>query len=99
MKYEPPSGSAVSSAPRLGREQLLRAQRELRRVLGRQRERLVERVRVQRLRAAAHRRERLDRDADDVVVGLLRRQRRAAGLRVEAQRQRLRVRRAEALAS
>ena len=42
--------------------------------------------------------ERLDRDAHDVVLGLLRGQRRAAGLRVEAQGERLRVRRAEALA-
>ena len=69
----------------------------MRRALARQRERLVERVRVQRLRPAAHGRERLDRDADDVVLRLLRGQRRAAGLRVEAQRERLRVRRAEAL--
>ncbi len=38
------------------------------------------------------------RDAHDVVLGLLRRQRDAAGLRVEAQHRRLRVRRAEALA-
>ena len=82
----------------LGGEHLLRPQRDRRRALGRQRERLVERVRVQRLRAAADRRQRLDRDADDVVLGLLRGQRRAAGLRVEAQRERLRVRRAEALA-
>ena len=67
-------------------------------MLGRQRQRLVERVRVQRLRAAGDRRQRLDRDTDDVVLGLLRRQRRAAGLRVEAQRERLRVRRAEPLA-
>ena len=83
--------------PRLGGEHLLRADRDRRRALGRQRERLVERVRVQRLRAAAYRRQRLDRDADDVVLGLLRRERRAARLRVEAQRQRLRVGRAEAL--
>ena len=43
------------------------------------------------------RRQRLDRHADDVVLRLLRGQRRAAGLRVEAQRERLRVRGAEAL--
>ena len=58
-KYEPPSGSAVSVVAGLVREHLLRAQRDRRRVLGRQRERLVERVRVQRLRAAADGRERL----------------------------------------
>ena len=83
---------------RLVREDLLRAQRDPRRALGRQRERLVERVRVQRLRAAADRRERLDRDAHDVVLRLLRGERRAAGLRVEAERVRARVRRAEPVA-
>ncbi len=82
----------------LGLQDLLRAQRDRRGALGRQRERLVERVRVQRLRAAADRRERLDRDAHDVVLGLLRGQGRAAGLRVEAESERLRVRRAEPLA-
>ena len=65
---------------------------------GRKGERLVEAVRVQRLRAAAGCRERLDRDPDDVVLGLLGRQRPAAGLRVEAQRLGLRLRRSEALA-
>ena len=79
-------------------EDLLRAQRDPRRPLGRQRERLVEAVRVQRLRAAAHRREALQRDADDVVLRLLRGQRHAAGLGVEADRLRLRVLGAEALA-
>ena len=69
----------------LGGDDLLRAQRDPRRLLGRQRQRLVAAVAVQRLRAAEHRRQRLDRDADDVVVGLLRGQRAAGGLRVEAQ--------------
>ena len=54
----------VGAAERVGRvgraglvrEDLLRPQRDPRRALGRQRERLVERVRVQRLRAAADRR-------------------------------------------
>src|SRR5438876_4030084 len=85
-------------AARLRCEDLLRAQRDLGRTLRRQRKRFVEPVRVQRLRAAGDRGERLDRDAHDVVLRLLRRQRRAAGLRVEAQRERLRVRRAEPLA-
>ena len=40
-------------------------------------ERLVERVRVQRLRAAEHRGHRLERGPDDVVLGLLRGERRA----------------------
>ena len=62
------------------------------------RQRLVVAVRVNGLRAAADGRERLDRDADDVVLRLLRGQRRAARLRVEAERLRLRVRGAEALA-
>ena len=38
--------------------------------VGRQRDRLVERVGVERLRPAQHRRHRLDRGADDVVVGV-----------------------------
>ena len=74
----------MSATPRLVRDHLLGAQRDPHRVLGRQRERLVERVRVQRLRPAEHRRERLDRGAHDVHLRLLRRQRDAGGLRVEA---------------
>ncbi len=76
-------------------DDLLRAQRDSRRVLGRQRQRLVAPVGVQRLRAAHDRRHGLHRDADDVVVGLLRRQRAARRLRVEAQLLRPRVGRAE----
>src|SRR5581483_136409 len=76
------------AAERIGRvraadlvaDDLLRPERDPRRALGRERQRLVEAVRVDRLGAAAHRGERLDRDADDVVLGLLRGQRRAAGL-------------------
>ena len=83
----------------LVREDLLGAQRDFRGALGRQRERLVEAVGVQRLRAAADRGEALQGDAHDVVLRLLRRQRDAAGLGVEAQHRRLRVRRAEALAA
>ena len=67
-------------------------------VLGRQRQRLVAAVAVQRLRAAEHRGQRLQRDADDVVVRLLRGERAAGRLRVEAQLLRARVRRAEAVA-
>ena len=64
---------------------------------GRQRERFVVAVRVQRLRAAEHRRQRLHRDAHDVVQRLLRLERDAARLRVKAQPA-ARVVRAEALA-
>ena len=67
----------------LPRDDLLRPQRDRRRLLGRQRHRFVPAVAVERLRAAHHRRQRLDGDADDVVVGLLRRQRAAGRLRVE----------------
>ena len=56
----------------LGREDLLRAERDPGGALGRERERLVEPVRVQGLRAAGDRRQGLDRDADDVVLRLLR---------------------------
>ena len=82
----------------LGGDDLLRPQRDARRFLGRQRQRLVAAVAVQRLRAAEHRRQRLQRDADDVVVGLLRGQRAAGGLRVKAQLLRARVGRAEPIA-
>src|SRR4051794_8378956 len=69
----------------LVREDLLRPQSDARGALRGQRECLVEAVRVERLRPAHHRGERLDRDAHGVVLRLLRGQRRAAGLRVEAQ--------------
>ena len=75
----------------LVRDHLLRPQREPHRVLGRQRERLVEGVRVQRLRPAQHRGKRLDRRPDQVHLRLLRRQRDAGGLRVEAHQPRARV--------
>ena len=83
---------------RLVREDLLGAQRDARGALGGQRQRLVEAVGVQRLGAAAHRGEALQRHAHDVVLRLLGGQRHAAGLGVEADRLRLRVLRAEALA-
>ena len=66
-------------------DDLLRAQRERRGFGGRQRQRLVERVGVQRVGAAEHRRQRLQRGAHDVVVGLLRGERDAGRLAVEAQ--------------
>ena len=53
-------------------------------MLGGQRQRLIERVCVQRLRSAEHRRERLNGGSDNVVIRLLRRERAAGGLRVEA---------------
>ena len=69
-------------------DDLLRAERDPDRLLGRQRQRLVERVRVQRLGAAEDAGERLDRGADDVVERLLRGQRHAGGLRVEPHQER-----------
>jgi hypothetical protein len=83
---------------RLPGDDLLRPQRDLHRALGRERERLVEGVRVQRLGAAQDRGERLEGRAHDVVLRLLGRQRRAAGLRVEPEHEAPRVRRPEALA-
>ena len=59
-------------------DHLLGAQRDARRLLGRQRHRLVHRVGVQRLRAAEHAGQRLDRGAHDVDLGLLRGQRHPA---------------------
>ena len=68
-------------------DDLLGAQRDARRPLGRQPERFVEAVGVQALRPPSTAASGLDRDADDVVLGLLRGERRAAGLGVEAQHQ------------
>ena len=72
----------------LGQDQLGVA-RDPRREIGRQRDRLVEAVGVQRLRPAKHRRQRLDRGADDIVVRVLLGQRHAAGLAMRAQQLRL----------
>ena len=74
-----------------GGDDLLRPQGDPRRLLRRQRERFVAAVAVQRLRAAEHGRQRLQRDADDVVVRLLGGERAAGGLRVEAQLLRPRI--------
>ncbi len=54
----------------LGQDQL-RVAGDARAEIGRQRDRFVEAVGVQRLGAAEHRRQRLDRGADDVVVRVL----------------------------
>src|SRR5205807_1816113 len=83
---------------RLVGEDLLRSQGDARGALGGQRERLVEAVRVERLRAAADRRETLERDAHDVVLRLLGGERDPACLGVEADPLGARVLRAEALA-
>jgi hypothetical protein len=86
MKYAPPSGSAVSVVP-ASEARICWVRRAIvaARSVG-ECECLVEGVRVQRLRAACDRREGLDSHPHDVVLGLLRRQRRTSGLRVEAQR-------------
>ena len=63
----------------------------------RQRQRLVKRVGVQRLRAALRRRHRLDRGARNVVEYVLRGERPARGLAMRAQRQRAGIVRIEIL--
>ena len=63
--------------------------------LGGQRDRLVEAVGVQRLRAAEHRRHGLDGRAHDVVVGVLLGEAPARGLAVRAQHQALGIARLE----
>ena len=68
-----------------GGDDLLRSERNARGLFRRQRQRLVASVAVQRLRSAEHRRQRLNGDAHDVVVGLLSGERAAGRLRVEAQ--------------
>ena len=79
-------------------DDLLRAQSDARGLFGGQGERFVEGVGVQRLRSAEHRRQRLQRGADDVVLGLLRGEGRSGGLRVEAQHPGFRAPGAEVLA-
>ena len=75
MNYAPPSGSMVSTTPDSCAITCCVRSAMLHGVLGRERERLVQGVRVQRLRAAEHGRERLDCGAHDVHLGLLRGQR------------------------
>ena len=72
-------------------DDLLRAERDPRGFFGRQRQRFVAPVAVQRLGAAEDGGQRLKRDADDVVIRLLGGQRAACRLRVEAQLLRARV--------
>ncbi len=69
-------------------DDLLGPQRQAGRVVGREREHLVHRVRVEALRAAEDAGERFDRGADDVDLGLLRGQRHARGLGVEPELER-----------
>ena len=80
-------------------DDLLRAERDRRSLARRQAERLVERVRVERLAAAEHGGERLHRDARHVDERLLRRERHPRGLAVEAQGARAVGLRAEAVLS
>ncbi len=95
----------VAAAQRIGdvghpgfmRENLLRPQRDAGRIFGRQRQRLIKRIGVQRLRSAQHRRHRLQRHPDDVVLRLLRGQRNARRLGVKPHPRGSRVRRAEPL--
>src|SRR5438445_12283828 len=60
-------------------------------MLGWQCERLVQRVRVKRLRSTQHRCQRLNGHTNNVVVRLLRRERAACGLRVESKHRRTRI--------
>ena len=78
-------------------QNLLRAQGQQRGSFRGQGQRFIASVGVQRLRPAQHRRQRLQRDAHDVHVGLLRGERGAGGLRVEAEHPGARVLRLEAL--
>ena len=57
--------------PRFLLQDDLRVARDPRRKIGRQRNRLVERIGMEALRPAEHRRHRLDRRADDIIIGVL----------------------------
>ena len=97
-KYDPPSGvHSVGDAAFAG-DDLLGAQRQGGGGLGGKRPSLIERVGVQRLRAAENGSERLKGRAYDVVVRLLRGQGTAGGLRVETQRPGTRLPGAKAIA-
>ena len=67
-----PTDRSTRVGARLELEEELRVAGDARREVGRQRERLVERVRVQALRVALRRGHGLDAGADDVVVDVLR---------------------------
>src|SRR5260221_9431513 len=75
----------------LVREKLLRAKRDLNGLFSRQRERLIHRIRVQRLSSAKYGRHGLIRNADDVVHRLLRGESHSGSLRVKAHHQRPRI--------
>src|SRR5438046_1447069 len=66
-------------------------------MLGWQCERLVQRVRVKRLRSTQHRCQRLNGHTNNIVVRLLRRERAACGLRVESKHRGTRILRMESL--
>ncbi len=83
--------------PGLVGEDLLSPERDPDGALGGECQGFVHRVRVQGLAAAEHGRERLHRDPDDVVLGLLRGEHAAGGLGVEPQRERAPVAGAESL--
>src|SRR6266702_7276671 len=72
-------------------DHLLCSQSDSRRLLSRQRERLVEAIRVQALRPAQHRGQRLQCSAHNIVLRLLRGERRPRSLRMEPQRPTLRL--------
>ena len=79
-------------------QNLLGAKGEPGGLLRRQRQRFIERVGVQRLASAEHGCERLDGYAHNIIFRLLCRERRAGGLRMEAQHHRARVASAKAVA-
>ncbi len=93
IRAAPGIDDAVGAAFLLQKQ--LRVARDSGGEVGRQRERLIERIGVQRLRMALRRRHRLDGSAHHVVVDVLRGQRPAGGLAMGAQRQRARVFRME----
>ena len=98
MVYEPATGSTVLATPVSAAITCCVRRAILRRLFGGQRQRFVTSVAVQRLRPSKHSRHRLQRHADDVVVGLLGGQRAAGRLGMEPQLLRTRVGRAEAVA-
>jgi len=92
------AGQRVDAVSRAGlmRDDLLGAQGDLDRFFGGQREGFVHAVGVERLGAAEHGRQGLQGGADDVVLGLLGGEGRAAGLGVEAHHHRAFICRAKA---
>ncbi len=98
MKWLPPHGSMGRAGAAFLLDRELRIARDAGREVGRERDRLVESVRVQRLRVPLRRRHGLDAGPRHVVEDILRGEAPARGLAVGSERERALILRAELVA-